>query len=295
MTERTCDGYGLSVKGLEGVTFCRKAGAQIVGELVQDLRAEVAALRSPDRWRLAEETAQGLLAIERGRTQQLEATVARLTAQGQADYAALHDALGWAREFHRDLPPPWRAVTEIIKELTTYREKYVTRTALDAMTAEVERLKTQLAAVSLSLHQNTEPSAALSLRQMQARLPWTIPYSPAFVASPEPHRNLAHDVMHVMKSLGRIATLAEDFDHGRPPRMTVDQLAKELADLPICAMHMAKTNPLGAIDLHDAVVKNSEMRNEAPGALSQTTEDPNYTCTDCGAVGEHLCPAADPA
>lgn len=117
-----------------------------------------------------------------------------------------------------------------------------------------------------------EHTAPLSLRDMQARLPWTIPYSQAFTTSSEPHRNLTHDVLHVMKSLGRIAAMAEDFDHGRPPRMTVEQLAKEVADLPICALHIAKTNPLGVFDLHDAVVRHSEMRNETPGALSTPVE-----------------------
>jgi hypothetical protein len=38
-------------------------------------------------------------------------------AQGQADYRAIHDALGWAHSDHgKDLPAPWRGVTAIISE-----------------------------------------------------------------------------------------------------------------------------------------------------------------------------------
>lgn len=38
-------------------------------------------------------------------------------AQGQADYRALHDALGWAHTDHgKPLPAPWRGVAAIISE-----------------------------------------------------------------------------------------------------------------------------------------------------------------------------------
>ena len=99
-----------------------------------------------------------------------------------------------------------------------------------------------------------------SLRHLQAHLPWTIPYSEELEESADrnPLRRVGHDVLHVMKSLGRIAAEVENADHGRPRKLTGDAMAKEVADLVICALHIAK---LEGFDLQDAVVLNSEARN----------------------------------
>lgn len=90
-----------------------------------------------------------------------------------------------------------------------------------------------------------------------------IPYSPEFRASQsaEGHRHLTHDLLHVYKSLGRIAAMAEKIDHGKEPGMTVDELAQEAADLVICALHIAKTNPLGVFSLQGAVLTSLNRRN----------------------------------
>lgn len=99
-----------------------------------------------------------------------------------------------------------------------------------------------------------------SLRHLQAWLPWTLPYSEHFEATAYPLDRVKHDVLHVMKSLGRIAAECENHDHGRDRKLIGDAFSKEVADLVICALHIAK---LQGFDLQDAVVKNSEARNEA--------------------------------
>lgn len=101
-----------------------------------------------------------------------------------------------------------------------------------------------------------------SLRHLQKHLPWTIPYSAEFEASAGENRQrrIGHDILHVMKALGRIAADVEAADHTRPRKLQGDTLAKEVADLVTCALHIAR---LEGFDLQDAVVKNSEARNAA--------------------------------
>lgn len=101
-----------------------------------------------------------------------------------------------------------------------------------------------------------------SLRHLQKHLPWTIPYSNEFErsASVNPKRRISHDVLHVMKSLGRVAAECESADHARPGKLNTEALSKEVADLVICALHIAR---LEGFDLHDAVISNSEARNAA--------------------------------
>ena len=99
----------------------------------------------------------------------------------------------------------------------------------------------------------------MTLRWLQANLPWTIPYSDMFVASAYSMDRVAHDVMHVMKSLGRIAAECEGHDHGRDRKLYGEAFAKEVADLVICALHIAK---LEGFDLQDAVIDNSSLRNK---------------------------------
>ena len=99
----------------------------------------------------------------------------------------------------------------------------------------------------------------MTLRWLQANLPWTIPYSDMFVASAYSMDRVAHDVMHVMKSLGRIAAECEGHDHGRDRKLYGEAFAKEVADLVICALHIAK---LEHFDLQDAVIGNSSLRNK---------------------------------
>ena len=99
-----------------------------------------------------------------------------------------------------------------------------------------------------------------TLRWLQDNLPWTIAYSPEFESSAlwNARRRTTHDVLHVMKSLGRIAAECEASDHGGTKGLTGAALAKEVADLVICALHIAR---LHSFDLQDAVIDNSSLRN----------------------------------
>lgn len=105
-----------------------------------------------------------------------------------------------------------------------------------------------------------------TLRWLQENLPWTIPYAPHFEAAAYPMDRVKHDVLHVMKSLGRIAAECENHDHGRDRKLTGKALGKEVADLVICALHIAK---LEHFDLEDAVIDSSGVRNgvDLRGAL----------------------------
>lgn len=99
-----------------------------------------------------------------------------------------------------------------------------------------------------------------SLRHLQEHLPWTLKYTYEFEASSgsNPQRRIGHDVLHVLKSLGKIASDVEAADHGRMRKLEGPTLAKEVADLVICALHIAK---LEGFDLQEAVVSSSELRN----------------------------------
>lgn len=109
----------------------------------------------------------------------------------------------------------------------------------------------------------------MHLRDLQAKLPWAIPYTDAFRFSQdhEHHRNLIHDVLHVQKSLGKIANYCEQLDHNdrllHPDYLLArrDALACEVVDLVICALHMAKTNPFGPFDLESEVLSALDRRN----------------------------------
>src|SRR5437867_1906591 len=98
-----------------------------------------------------------------------------------------------------------------------------------------------------------------SLRHLQTHQPWTVPYSKEFNDSVSNNalRSVAHDLMHVMKSLGRVAAECERADHGAERRLQKDELAKEVADFVICALRIAN---LEGFDLHDAVVNAIESR-----------------------------------
>lgn len=85
-----------------------------------------------------------------------------------------------------------------------------------------------------------------SLNSLQASQPWEIPYSNEFDQSKaeNPARQISHDLMHVMKAVGRMADQCEKTDHGKGP---VDRqiFRDNLPDLVICAMHIA--NELGIV------------------------------------------------
>lgn len=125
----------------------------------------------------------------------------------------------------------------------------------------------------------------MSLSVMQRTQPWTAPYSEAFEASKvgwshdaEPHRSLMHDLMHVTKAIGVLASIAEWADHGSIRLERVDQAEFEgrVADLVMCALHMAYNPPEGykAFDLERAVIDRTERVNGASWSVPVGAGDP---------------------
>ena len=136
-----------------------------------------------------------------------------------------------------------------------------------------------------------QSAAAMTLSEMQATQPWTAPYSAHFEASKtyEPHRSLLHDLMHVTKAVGILSSVAEWADHGSIRHERVDQAEYEgrIADLVMCAMHMATNPPPGyrPFDVQRAVVERVERVNGVPwttptcscGSVALYAEDPPRT------------------
>ena len=91
----------------------------------------------------------------------------------------------------------------------------------------------------------------------------------------------ARTVNNVMRHEYRVLTEAEKIDHGKDPGMTVDELAHEVADLVICALHIANTNPLGGFSLQGAVLTALNRRNG-----SSLTDQPNAAHAFCGPFPE---------
>lgn len=138
---------------------------------------------------------------------------------------------------------------------------------------------------------------------MQATQPWTAPYSREFMYSkrgddspsfhspylrPERHRSLMHDLMHVTKAIGVLASIAEWADHGsiRTQRVDQDEYEGRIADLIMCALHMANNPPEGyaQFDLERAVIERVERVN----GVSWTTEGAvnDFADSPSGALGE---------
>lgn len=105
-----------------------------------------------------------------------------------------------------------------------------------------------------------EPKTDLTIREFQTKLPWTIKYSEDFRANPQSHKDFAHAVTHVVKAVGHLATVVDDFDHRRAS-MDDRHVASWLADLVICALRAANTHPGGVIDLQTAVLERIEKKN----------------------------------
>ncbi len=101
----------------------------------------------------------------------------------------------------------------------------------------------------------------MNILQIQNQLPWGIEYSEAFQQSPSPFKDFQHALLHVTKAGGKLAAIVEDADHGRPNLFPKQDVEKYLADLVICAMRMANTNPTGKIDLQRAVIDRLESKN----------------------------------
>jgi hypothetical protein len=85
----------------------------------------------------------------------------------------------------------------------------------------------------------------MDLRELQAQQPWVIPYSREFEESTARNtlRQVEHDIMHVLKGLGRVAAECERRDHD----------SRHVYDEGLIADNTA--------DLEDVVIGNMERRN----------------------------------
>lgn len=137
----------------------------------------------------------------------------------------------------------------------------------------------------------------MSIRQFQDNQPWESgsgeenPYSDVFMADARRHRDFEHALIHVTKSMGRLATLVEHEDHERRFHMTgaPDEVAVSafdekredaagwLADLVICAMRMASVYPRARIDLESAVILRMAEKN--PTWADEHKTDVSYAKT----------------
>lgn len=108
-----------------------------------------------------------------------------------------------------------------------------------------------------------------TIRELQTMLPWTIRYSRDFRASPQPHKDFTHALLHVGKALGKLMALADDMDHDREvaddPTLR-ERHAKYLADLVVCALRASNMFPGGVVDLQTAVETRITTKN-APVAV----------------------------
>lgn len=92
----------------------------------------------------------------------------------------------------------------------------------------------------------------MNLSHIQKHLPWTVPYSQEFNNSKlhNRFRQTTHDMLHIMKSAGRIATICESSDHADAG--PIHTLPKELASIVMSAMYIASTHN---IDLEREIKK----------------------------------------
>ena len=99
-----------------------------------------------------------------------------------------------------------------------------------------------------------------TLRHLQLHQPWTVPYSEEFDTSNAANgfRQVGHDVLHAMKSLGRIAAEVERADHGRERKLVGVPFHEEVASVVMCALHIAS---IEGFDLGEAVVAFMEEKN----------------------------------
>lgn len=101
----------------------------------------------------------------------------------------------------------------------------------------------------------------MNILEIQERLPWSLAYGSHFKDSGTTYKDFQHALLHISKASGKLAAIVEDADHEREPFFPKEDVEKYLADLVICAMRMANTNPTGLIDLQQAVVHRLENKN----------------------------------
>jgi hypothetical protein len=104
----------------------------------------------------------------------------------------------------------------------------------------------------------------MNIQDIQLKLPWSAKeYSGPFARNESLHKDFQHALIHIMKATGQLAAMVELGDHHEASQSTFPnyEVEKYLADIVICAMRMANTNPSGFINLQQAVVRRIESKN----------------------------------
>lgn len=107
----------------------------------------------------------------------------------------------------------------------------------------------------------------LTIAAAQVGQPWTVPYSDGVEAARRgsvPHLLATHDVLHAMKSLGKLAAVFEALDHSGAPAPDAAQLqtVKDMAaDLLTAALRLAN---LYSFSLADELERRVLEKNGVP-------------------------------
>jgi len=99
-----------------------------------------------------------------------------------------------------------------------------------------------------------------TIRELQTNFPWTTHYHHDFRASPMPHKDFGHALLHVQKAIGKLAAVINDAEH-EGSEFTKEEVDPYIADLVVCALRLANTCPGRTIDLEQAVIERIESKN----------------------------------
>lgn len=107
---------------------------------------------------------------------------------------------------------------------------------------------------------NFDARRDLTLREIQAQLPWSIHYKTSFRESPMPHKHFSHALTHVSKALGKLHSLVNEAEHAGCD-FTAEETDYLLADLIICAIRAANTIPNRVADIQRITEDRIEKKN----------------------------------
>jgi len=110
----------------------------------------------------------------------------------------------------------------------------------------------------------------MTLSDLQKGQPWTVPYSPDLLTAVKevPYLLSTHAVLHAMKSVGKLAAVFEDADHGEI--VDTGMIAAMAADLVTAAMRLAN---LHGFDLQAALEDRVLEKNGVGFSAKICTED----------------------
>ncbi|MCA0314205.1 MAG: hypothetical protein LCH63_10255 [Candidatus Melainabacteria bacterium] len=101
----------------------------------------------------------------------------------------------------------------------------------------------------------------MHIRDLQAELPWTVPYSAAYHAGQQNYSDMQHALIHIVKSAGILAGMIDKADHGESVPFDEQTIRNRVSDFVMCALRIANTCPTGAFDLEEAVIRRMEAVN----------------------------------